>query len=448
MAPDLPAAGSSISRDELRDLWPILTTEERVDGLRLLPRPDAEDLYLELSSADQCALVRGLPTAERRMWLRLLAPDDVVDLIQHAPPEEHAGLVALLDVVTQHDAAALLAFKADEAGGLMNPRYARLRPEMTVGEAIGYLRKQVTGPSETPTSTISYAYVLDLQQRLLGVVSFAELLAAPNERLVRDMMHTDVVTVPEDMDQEAVGRLLAQHNFIAIPVVDAERRMKGIVTADDVLDVVEEEATEDIQKLGGTAALDAPYLATGVWGMVKKRVGWLGVLFVSEMFTASAMTIFEDELRRLIFLVTFVPLIISSGGNSGSQATTLVIRAMALGQVQLSDWWRVMRQEMLSGALLGAILGLVGALRVVAWEAAFQAYGGHGTEVAITIGVTILGVVAWGSTVGGMLPILLRRLGLDPASASAPFVATLVDVTGILIYFGAATLVLGHAIAP
>lgn len=443
MPPDAPPPDApSISIEELRDLWPILTAEERVDGLRLLPRPHAEDLYLELSAADQCALVRALPQAERRMWLRLLAPDDVVDLIQNAPASEHAGLIALLDEVTQHDAAALLAFKEDEAGGLMNPRYARLRPDMTVGEAIGYLRKQVG----SPTSSISYAYVLDAAQRLLGVVSFAELLRAPNERVVREIMRPQVVTVPEDMDQEAVGRLLAQHDFIAIPVVDAEGRMKGIVTADDVLDVVEEEATEDIQKLGGSSALDAPYLEMGVVGMVKKRVGWLGVLFVSEMFTASAMTIFEDELRRLIFLVTFVPLIISSGGNSGSQATTLVIRAMALGQVGISDWWRVMRQEVLSGALLGTILGLLGALRVGVWESLFHTYSPHGPQVALTIGFTILGVVTWGSTVGGMLPILLRRLGLDPASASAPFVATLVDVTGILIYFAASTLILGAAL--
>src|SRR5688572_16182120 len=244
MTGDPPPPPPAITAEELRDLWPILTTEERLEGLQLLPRPDAEDLYLELSAADQCALVRALPTAERRMWLRLLAPDDVVDLIQNAPPEERTGMVALLDEVTQHDAAALLAFAEDEAGGLMNPRYARLRPDMTVYEAIGYLRKQVG----TQTATISYAYVVDASQHLLGVVTFAQLLAAPNDLLVRDLMKKDVVSVREDLDQEAVSRVLAQHDFVALPVVDAENRMKGIVTADDVLDVVQEEATEDIQK--------------------------------------------------------------------------------------------------------------------------------------------------------------------------------------------------------
>src|SRR5262245_34836782 len=369
MASDGPeAASTSLTVEEVRDLWPVLTTQERIEALHLLPRPQAEDVYLELSPADQCAIVRALPTAERRMWLRLLAPDDVVDLIQHAPGDERGAMVSLLDEVTQHDAAALLAFAEDQAGGLMNPRYARIRPEMTVYEAIGYLRKQVG----SQTATISYAYVLDLEGHLLGVVTFSQLLAAPDEKLVRDLMKTDVVTVPEDMDQEAVGRVLAQHDFVALPVVDAEKRMKGIVTSDDILDVVQEEATEDIQKLGGTAALDAPYLQTGVLGMVKKRVGWLGVLFVSEMATASAMTVFEDELRRLIFLVTFVPLIISSGGNSGSQATTLVIRAMALGEVRLSDWWRVLKHEIASGALLGLILGVLGALRVFVWEGLFH----------------------------------------------------------------------------
>jgi magnesium transporter len=259
-------------------------------------------------------------------------------------------------------------------------------------------------------------------------------------------MNTNVVTVPEDMDQEAVGQVLAQHNFVAVPVVDAENRMKGIVTADDVIDVVQEEATEDIQKVGGTAALTAPYLRTGVLGMVKKRVGWLGILFVSEMLTASAMTVFEAELQRYIVLVTFVPLIISSGGNSGSQATTLVIRAMALGEVGLADWWRVLRQEIASGALLGIMLGILGAIRVFAWEALFHPYGAHATGVAFTILLTITGIVMWGSMVGGMLPFVLRRLRLDPASASAPFVATLVDVTGILIYFVTATLVLGEVL--
>jgi len=320
----------------------------------------------------------------------------------------------------------------------MSPRYARLRPEMSVDEAISYLRRQTRQHVES----VYYLYVLDAEQHLLGVVSFRDLFSAQPDKRVRDVMHTDVVTVPEDMDQEAVSKLFAEHNFLAMPVVDAERRVKGIVTVDDIVDVVQEEATEDIQKLGGMEALDAPYLSIGFGAMLRKRGGWLSVLFLSEMLTASAMAVFEKEIARAVVLALFVPLIISSGGNSGSQASTLVVRALALGELTLRDWWRVIRREFMAGLSLGLILATIGFCRIMAWQAVFHLYGEHYFLIASTVAFSLIGVVMFGTMAGSMLPLLLRRLGFDPASASAPFVATLVDVTGIVIYFSVASVIL------
>jgi magnesium transporter len=255
-------------------------------------------------------------------------------------------------------------------------------------------------------------------------------------------MRTDFVRVTEQEDQEAVSRLFAQHDLSAIPVVDTEGRMKGIVTVDDIVDVVQEEATEDAQKFGGMEALDAPYLQIGMLRMIKKRAGWLAALFLGEMLTATAMAYFEDEIARAVVLAMFVPLIISSGGNSGSQASTLVIRAMALGEIRLRDWWRVIRREVITGMALGAILGSIGFLRIVLWQALTPTYGQHYLLVAATVLFSLMGVVLFGTFAGSLLPFVLRRLKLDPASASAPFVATLVDVTGLVIYFTVASLIL------
>jgi magnesium transporter len=256
-------------------------------------------------------------------------------------------------------------------------------------------------------------------------------------------MHTDVVTAHESMDQEALSRLIAEHDFLAIPVLDDERHVKGIVTVDDIVDVVQEEATEDIQKFGGMEALDAPYLEAGFWSMVRKRAGWLSALFIGEMLTATAMGRFEDEIARAVILALFVPLIISSGGNSGSQASTLVVRALALGQLRLRDWWRVVRRELSAGLALGTVLAAIGFGRILLWQGLFRMYGEHYMLVALTVASSLVGVVTWGTLAGSMLPLLLRRLGFDPASASAPFVATLVDVSGIVIYFSMASVILG-----
>jgi magnesium transporter len=323
----------------------------------------------------------------------------------------------------------------------MSPRYARVRPDMTVEEAILYMRRQASQNLET----IYYGYVLDRDQ-LLGVVSFRDLFQARGAATVRDIMHTDLVTVREDMDQEAVGVIMARYDLVAVPVVDEAGRMKGIVTIDDIVDVVNEEATEDVQKFGGMEALEAPYLQTRFVEMIKKRVIWLIVLFFGEMLTASAMGNYEDDISRAVVLAVFIPLIISSGGNSGSQASTLIIRAMALGEVKLRDWWRILRRELGAGLCMGLILAIIGGARIAVWEQLFDSYGEHYLRVAATVALSLVGVVTWGTLSGSMLPFILRRVGLDPASASAPLVATLVDVSGLIIYFTLAQVLLTGAL--
>lgn len=437
-ASERPTPDDELTAADLREIWPILSLEERVQGFRVLPREEAEDLLFSLTGSDLTQLVLGLKSSDRRYWIRLLPPDDIADLIQGAPAEEREGLLVLLDERTRHEVNALLAYSEDEAGGLMNPRYARVRPDMTVDEALSYLRKL----ARQNLGTFSYAYVLDEQQRLLGVISLRELFASSGERKVRDAMEKDVVTLRDDVDQETVSRVFAETDLVAIPVVDAEGQMKGVVTVDDVVDVVQEEATEDIQKFGGMAALEAPYLSASFGEMVKKRGGVLAVLFVGEMLTATAMTQYEDDIARAVILALFVPLIISSGGNSGSQASTLVIRAMALGEVQLRDALRVLRRELAAGFVMGSGLALLGFIRVVVWQHIWPSYGEHYLLVAGAVALSLVGVVMLGTVTGGLLPFLLKRVGLDPASSSAPFVATIVDVAGLVIYFSVASAVL------
>ncbi|HKA14868.1 MAG TPA: magnesium transporter, partial [Myxococcota bacterium] len=435
-------AEESLSAEELREVWGLANPEERVEGFRALSSTEAEAMFLSLDSRSQSELLASLPATERQLWVRQLPPDDAADVCQRATPETRESLLKLLDDPTRKEVSALLAYAEDEAGGLMSPRYVRLRPDMSVDEAIKYLRRAARERAET----IYYIYVLDADQRLIGVISFRELFGAPSDRTVRDVMRQDVTSVREDLDQEAVANVMAESKLMAVPVVDAQGRIKGIVTVDDIVDVVREEATEDIQKIGGMEALDAPYLQIAFSRMVRKRAGWLAALFLGEMLTATAMAYYEDEIARAVVLALFVPLIISSGGNSGSQASTLVIRAMALGEVNLRDWWRVIRRELAAGVALGGVLGAIGFLRVAIWGAATSLYGQHYLLVALTIFGSLIGVVTFGTLAGSLLPFVLRRLGFDPASASAPFVATLVDVSGLVIYFTVATLLLSGTV--
>jgi len=431
-------AEKNFTPSELYEAWPILSTEERVEGFEVLERKNADDFFLQLNARDRAELILGLPAGERRLWMRLLAPDDAADLIQEAPAEEREGLLALLDDATRREVKGLLDYAEDDAGGLMNTRYSRLRADMTVDEAISYLRRDARAREKT----VYYAYVVDVEERLLGVVSFRDLIVASGEKLVREVMRTEVISAPEDLDQEALSQLFMRHHLMMVPVVDAQGRIKGIVSVDDIVDVVQEEATEDIQKLGGVETLQGPYLQVPLLRMIQKRAGWLAALFLGEMLTATAMGQFQTEIARAVVLALFVPLIISSGGNSGSQATTLVIRAMALGELRIRDWWRVMRREFITGLGLGTILASIGLARILVWQGLFNAYGEHYFLVAMTVALSLVGVVLWGSLIGSILPFILRGLGFDPTSASAPFVATLVDVTGLVIYFTVAATIL------
>ena len=384
--------------------------------------------YARKNGVTQLFLTRGATPKGR--WFP--GRDFTDQVLQQASEME----VAVIAERSRHGLAAS-PYPEDEAGALMHAGYVKVSPDVTVEEAIAETRQQA-GQVEM----IYYAYALDESQHLLGVVSFRELLSAERSRKVREVMRTNYVHVLEDADQETVAQVLAKHRLLAVPVLDQEGHMLGIITSADVAGLIQQEAGEDIVKIGGMEALDGPYLEVTFAQMVRKRAGWLAILFVGEMLTATAMGFFSAEIERAVVLALFIPLIISSGGNSGSQATTLVIRAMALGEVRLRDWWRVIQRELAAGVTLGAILGVIGISRILLWHKLSGTYGPHYGVVALTIGCSLVGVVLFGTTAGSMLPFLLRRCGLDPASASAPFVATLVDVTGLIIYFSVANVIL------
>ena len=370
------------------------------------------------------------PAPPRRRWFPGL---DFTDQVLYLAGDIEVTVVA----ERSREGGRPSLYPEDEAAGLMHSGYVRISADMTVDEAIAEIRKQAER-----VEMIYYAYVLDDDQHLLGLLSFRELISADRAKKIRDLMRTDYVFVPEDEDMEHIAHLLAKRRFLAVPVLDDNRRMLGIVTTADLVGMVQEEASEDILKIGGMEALEGPYMEVTFGQMVKKRAGWLAILFLGEMLTATAMGYFSDEISRAVVLALFIPLIISSGGNSGSQATTLVIRAMALGELHLKDWFRVIRRELFAGVTLGAILGCIGITRILAWHFARGTYGEHYLVIAITIGCNLIGVVMFGTLAGSMLPFILRRCGLDPASASAPFVATLVDVTGLIIYFTVANIIL------
>ena len=432
------AVNEPLSAEELRDAWPVLDLDERSDGLRLLEQEDSEELFESLSAHDQVRLILHWRPGKRRSWMRLLEPDDAADVIQEAPEDRRSELMQLLDEPTRKEVQALLAYKEDEAGGLMNTRYARLRSTMTADEAIAYLRRQ----AKTTLETIYYAYVLDGEQKLLGVVSLRDLLSANPRKPVAEIMETDLVRANDEMDQEQLSRVFKEQDLPVVPIVDRHGVMKGIVTVDDIVDVVEEEATEDAQKFGAVAPLEQPYLETGLRENVQKRGVWLFVLLIGQMFTATVIGAFQGQIEKAAVLSIFMPLVISTGGNSGSQASTLVIRAMALGELRARDWWMVMRREVITGVVLGVGLGLFGFLRVALWPGASEDYTEHYILLGATVGISLIAAAMFGTLAGSMLPFVLKKIGADPASASAPAVATLSDVTGLLIYFTVATAIL------
>jgi len=427
-----------LSRAELDEAWTVLSPAERREGFLLLERQDQEEMFLLLSATDQANLLATSSPAEARSWMRFLPPDDAADVLQVSDARTAEMLLAQLDEISRSAVHALLAYKADQAGGLMNPLFVRIRPEMTADQAILYVRKQAFHRDQM----IYYAYVLAEDQRLIGVVSFRELFLAEPNRRIEDIMRTQLVTVADSMDQAAVSQVFALHALLAVPVVDSAGRMKGVVTADDMVSVAQEEATKELHQFAAVEAFQEPYLSVRFGALFKRRGGWLAFLFLGELLTATAMGYYEHQISRAVVLALFIPLIISSGGNSGAQASTLVVRAMSLGQVRLRDWWRILYRELIVGALLGLLLGSLGLMRILVWPGHATIYGEHYQLVAVTVAGALMGVVLFGSLAGAMLPFLLRRLGLDPASACAPFVATLVDVTGLIIYFTVASVIL------
>ena len=435
----------SVSSNELLEAWPLLSDEDRKQGFSMLSRIEAEGLFHALPAFDQTQLLLSLEVPETRLWLRVMAPDDAADVIQQCDEEQREVLLSLMDDMTRKEVLALLAYSEDDAGGLMNPRFARLRPDMSADEAISYLRRQTRERVEN----IYYAYVLDSHQKLLGVVSLRELVTATPDKKVRDLMRTEIVTATAETDQETLSNLFATHDLTMIPVVNEDGIIQGVVTVDDIVDVVREEATEDIQKIGGVAALDAPYLHTSFKQMIIKRAPWLIILFLGQMVTINVVEHFQSKLATAAALIAFIPLIVSSGGKSGSQAGTLVVRALALGEIGLREWFRIAMREVIVGLALGMLLATLGMLRIILWHNMNWAdYSQWYLLVGAAVAGSLVAVVLWGTLVGSMLPLVLRRIGVDPATASTPFVATLCDVTGLIIYFTVSTAILRGTLLP
>lgn len=405
---------------------------------RALPRALAAEVFAHLETERQEALLRDLTGPQTRELLAALPPDDRTALLAELPANVTQRLLTTLSPADLAEARQLLGYPEESVGRLMTPDFVRVRANATVGEALARIRRYGRN-----AETLDVIYVIDADGRLSDDLPLRVFMLADPQATVESLMDHIYVALRATDDREEAVRAMERYDRVALPVIDSEGLLLGIVTADDVLDVAEEEATEDFQKLGGMEALDAPYMQIGLLPMIRKRAGWLAALFLGEMLTATAMGYFEAEIAKAVVLALFVPLIISSGGNSGSQATSLIIRAMALREVGLRDWWRVFARELPTGLILGVILGCIGLVRILTWQfTGWTDYGEFYMRVAATVLLSLIGVVGFGTLAGSLLPFLLRRLGFDPASASAPFVATLVDVTGLVIYFSVASLVL------
>lgn len=422
---------------DIADLVSNLDSDRAGVVFRLLPRDLAAETFSYLDADQQQALIGSLSTEHLVGLLNEMDPDDRTALFEELPAEVVQRLIALLNPEERRITHAILGYPEESIGRLMTPDYVTVRPEWTVAEAMAHIRKH-----GRDAETINVIYVVDNNGKLIDDLRIRQLILADPEQTVESLMDHKFIALSATDDREEAVRQMAHYDRVALPVVDSRGMLVGIVTADDIADVAEEEATEDMHKMGGMAALDAPYMDTRFAPMVRKRAGWLLILFLGESLTATALGFFQNELERAVVLALFIPLIVSSGGNAGSQATTLVIRAMAVGEIRLRDWLRVLLREARTGVTLGLILGMVGLLRVLLWPARSTMYGEHYFLLGLTVAASTLGVVTFATCSGAMLPFVLRSFRLDPAAASAPFVATVVDVTGIVIYFGIAALVL------
>ncbi|HVF72225.1 MAG TPA: magnesium transporter [Chthoniobacterales bacterium] len=417
-----------------------LPEDEQVIIFRLLPNALAADVfeYLELDAQQQ--LLRAMAHEQVAAILNEMSPDDRTALLEEMPSAAARQLIRLLTPEERRVAQTLLGYPEDSVGRLMTPDFIAIHDDWTVQQVLDHVRE-----FGRDSETLNVIYVVDERGRLIDDLRMREFLVRPLEAKVSEFRDRTFTALKVNDTQEEALNAFRKYDRTALPVIDSSEVLVGIVTSDDMLDVAEEEATEDIQKFGGMQAVDEPYMRIPLLVMVRKRAGWLIVLFLGEMLTASAMSYYEGEIAKAVVLALFLPMIISSGGNSGSQASMLIIRAMALGEVTLRDWFHVMRKEIISGLLLGLVLGVIGFLRVALWAQFSSIYGPHWMLVALTVGFALVGVVLWGSLSGSMLPFILRRVGADPATSSAPFVATLVDVTGLVIYFSIALLIMRGA---
>ena len=415
--------------DELPEHGPkfieTLSVKRAVNVFRILDFPTQERIIKGIKGDRVAEIINGLPPDDRTSLFSELHGDAVASLILHLSPDD------------RKEALSLLGYKEDSVGRLMTPDYIAVKKHWDVTRVLSHIRRYGKN-----SETIDVIYVIDEKGVLLDDIRIREILLVKPETKIDDLMDGRMIALNVTDPQEEAITIFRMNNRTALPVIDNDNVLLGIVTVDDILWIANEEYTEDIQKIGGTEALNEPYLDINLFRLVKKRVGWLIILFLSEMLTSTAMQYFNDEIAQVISLTFFIPLIMSSGGNSGSQASTLIIQAMALGEVTVIDWWRVMRREILSGLMLGITLGIIGFLRITLWSTFSNIYGPHWLLIAFTVGFSLIGVVLWGSLAGSMLPLLMKRLKVDPATSSAPFVATLVDVTGLIIYFNVALIVL------
>ncbi|MDQ4080922.1 MAG: magnesium transporter [Gemmatimonadota bacterium] len=425
---DVAAETEELHPANLADVAEALPRDRLVQLMRALPADRAADVLEYLDEELRAELLEALSTRQAAELMARMTPDDRADALEDLEEERADEILAEISSEARGETERLLAYEPDTAGGLMTTEFISVSEEMSVDAALESVRASARAGRKEAMYAI---YAVDASGKLRGVFSLRELLAAPPGTRVADIAWEDIVSVPVSADREEVARLTSKYDLVAVPVVDQQGRLLGVVTVDDVIDAIVEEQTEEVQRLGAVEPLEAPYFQTGFWSITRKRGGWLVLLFFAELLTATAMAQYEATLASALALVFFVPLIISSGGNSGSQSATLITRALAVGDVELRDAVRVITREGLQGVALGAFLGLFGFVRVM--------IGGEPTSMAIVVGLTLLAVVLTGTLVGAALPLVFTRFGFDPAIASSPFVASFVDVAGIVIYFSVAT---------
>lgn len=423
--------------DELAELCKALSPQEQAIVFSELDREKSYQTFELLDLNMQILLMDELRSRQIQLILNDMSADNRTALLEELDPERLNKLLKLLTQKERRVALSLLGYPEDSIGRLMTPDYIAVNKDWTIAEVIRYIRTHGEN-----SETLNVVYIVDSMGYLIDDLRVSDILLADDDVVVSEILDGRYQSLLVTADEEVAVKAFSNTNRVALPVTDAGGLLLGIITVDDVLELAKEEDTEDIQKIGAVEALEEPYMDVSAIQMLRKRAPWLVILFIGEMITASAMSLFEHEIAKAVVLALFIPLIVSSGGNSGAQASTLIIRALALGEVTIRDWWKIMRREIITGLFLGLMLGIVGFARVGAWNYFTDIYGIHWMLIGLTIGFSVAAVVLWGSVMGSMMPLILKRLGFDPATSSAPFIATMVDVTGLIIYFSLAALFL------